>query len=66
MCIGGHDTKDTKKINKIDNVGNNKKSLKKKKLVNMTRIINGRHLKSYDNERCGIEMLWAFKLKLKQ
>lgn len=65
MCIGGHDTKDTKEINKIDNVGNN--FLKKeKKVVNMIRIINGRHLKSYDNERCDIEMLWAFKLKLKQ
>jgi hypothetical protein len=37
------------------------KSLKKEKVVNMTRIINGRHLKSYDNERCGIEMMWAFK-----
>ncbi len=32
----------------------------------MIRIINGRQLKSYDMERCGIEMMWAFKLKLKQ
>ncbi len=66
MCIGGHDTKATKKINKIDNGGNNFFFKKKEKVVSMTRITNGRHLKSYDIERCDIEMLWVFKLKLKQ